>query len=766
MTSLAERSGWPRHSAALLWLVVFCGCFFSLTLPNNPSVNRGVVLQNLPVLLIDTLLPGAPDRTQYVDPAAYQSALEHWQHSGWSKLAQRIPFLLTGGLILVGATALGSTLLRALRVPLEPLSAAWIVFAAGLGRSVVSLLTLATGLAGCLSRPLWIGLLVAFIAIEAVLVFRSWPRSRRADPFDARLVLGLMLAAPFVLCILLGAMLPEVDFDVKEYHFEGPKEWYQQGRITILPHNVYTSFPFCTEMFTLLGMVIYGDWYWGAIAGKVVLADFAAATALGLYAAGARWVSRPAGICAALIHLSTPWIYRISTIAYAEGGLTFYLFASLFALLFVWERRGLLPIGESRGDQHENPGHPALGAHRFVLLTALMAGSAMACKYPGLTSVVVPMFVGIVVAFARGPGGIDGRAIVRAVAVFAVGVAITVGPWLAKNACETGNPVYPLLYSVFGGKDWDAELNAKWKRAHSPDTYSPADIPVKLVDVTLKSDWLSPLLYAFAPLAWLVAARRRFTGLLWLYVAWLFATWWLLTHRIDRFWVPMIPVVSLLAGIGATWSATRLWRASAGTITVIAAAFNLLVMTVGLSGYNAYLLDLTLAQRDTTNAGLRLLNADLPADARVLSVGEAEVFDARRPMIYNTVFDYSIFQEWCAQPEPGVPDGELKLKDAIAIRQAFADAGVTHVYANWQEILRYRRTYGYTDFAAPSRFAELQRMGILSRPLPLPAYREWKSLGEDDQREIERWAPELKTSVGGVPVFVTLQLFEVLREPK
>jgi hypothetical protein len=350
--------------------------------------------------------------------------------------------------------------------------------------------------------------------------------------------------------------------------------------------------------------------------------------------------------------------------------------------------------------------------------------------------------------------------------VFALGVAITVGPWLAKNACETGNPVYPLLYSAFGGRDWDADLNAKWKRAHSPDTYSPADIPVKLVDVTLKSDWLSPLLYAFSPLAWLVASRRRLTGCLWLYVAWLFAAWWLLTHRIDRFWVPMIPVVSLLAGIGATWSATRLWRASAGTIAVVGAAFNLLVMTVGLSGYNAYLLDLSLAQRDTTNAGLRLLNTDLPVAARVLSVGEAEVFDARRPIIYNTVFDYSIFQEWCAQPAPGVPAGELELKDASALRQAFTDAGVTHVYANWQEILRYRRTYGYTDFAAPSRFVALQRMGILSRPLPLPAYREWKSLGEQDQLEIERWAPELKTSVGGVPVFVTLQLFEVVRDSK
>ncbi len=66
----------------------------------------------------------------------------------------------------------------------------------------------------------------------------------------------------------LGSMTPDVDFDVGTYHFEGPKEYFQNGRITFLPHNVYTNFPFLTEMFALLGMVLHGDWYWGAVAGK------------------------------------------------------------------------------------------------------------------------------------------------------------------------------------------------------------------------------------------------------------------------------------------------------------------------------------------------------------------------------------------------------------------------------------------------------------------------------------------------------------------
>ena len=42
----------------------------------------------------------------------------------------------------------------------------------------------------------------------------------------------------------LGAMLPTIDFDAIEYHLQGPKEYFQAGRIAFLPHNVYTSMPF------------------------------------------------------------------------------------------------------------------------------------------------------------------------------------------------------------------------------------------------------------------------------------------------------------------------------------------------------------------------------------------------------------------------------------------------------------------------------------------------------------------------------------------
>lgn len=45
----------------------------------------------------------------------------------------------------------------------------------------------------------------------------------------------------------------------------------------------------------------------------------------------------------------------------------------------------------------------------------------------------------------------DLLAVIRVMAVLAIVTFLLVLPWLVKNYLDTGNPVYPLLYEVFGG---------------------------------------------------------------------------------------------------------------------------------------------------------------------------------------------------------------------------------------------------------------------------------------------------------------------------
>src|SRR5690606_16894712 len=112
--------------------------------------------------------------------------------------------------------------------------------------------------------------------------------------------------------------------------------------------------------------------------------------------------------------------------AYTEGGLTFFLAATTLACL---DRSRI---------------SAAASFNRHTLLCGLLAGSAIACKYPGLVSVTIPLGVAVVLIAARRNGTMDMPAALRTAAAFSLGVAVTFGPWALKNLIETGNPVYPL----------------------------------------------------------------------------------------------------------------------------------------------------------------------------------------------------------------------------------------------------------------------------------------------------------------------------------
>ena len=124
----------------------------------------------------------------------------------------------------------------------------------------------------------------------------------------------------------------------------------------------------------------------------------------------------------------------VSMIAYTEGGLCFFLAATLLAVALAMER---IPTGQSLTSSW--------------LLAGLLAGSGMACKYTGLVQVVIPAAAALAISIALAnraqrekAANAVGVSLVRCLLVFGVGVALTVGPWLLKNAVETGNPIYPL----------------------------------------------------------------------------------------------------------------------------------------------------------------------------------------------------------------------------------------------------------------------------------------------------------------------------------
>ncbi len=836
----------PRVVLAVVWLLLFTAWFHSFGLPNNQPATRGMVWAGLPFDLLDLLDP----------PVVKNSA--PWS---WLFLAQRLPFLLIASLIWAGAWGLGSLLLRGLRLreDFDPIERTF--FAGCLGLAAVSLMMLGFGLLGAMSRLLLGSLLLIPFAVEIRRARRpatgeTSQRTGSCVPTDlpmSRLSwLVLSLIAPFVGCMLLGAMSPQTDFDVVEYHLGGPKEWFQQGHIVRLPHNVYTSFPFLTEMLLLCGMVLRGDWESGALAGQAAVAGFVPLTALGLFATGRRWFGSTAGSLAALVWLTTPWAYRIAIVSYAEGGLACYLFAAFaVGLRLIWRDDTDEAPNDSRSNQSSlcssNPpreqGRLSNNGteHRLLALCGLLAGSAMACKYTGAISVVLPLAVMIAIRslIVREPMSLRAKRVLLELVLFGAAVLLAVGPWLVKNAVETGNPVFPLAYSVFGGEGRDAAMNAQWSKGHSAPPYLSvshwlSDLFVKLTDVAANNDWHSALMFGLAPIAVLASWRRR-VWCVWAFIGWQFFSWFVLTHHIDRFYVPMFPVVALLAGVGAAWLFTaidgwpevesadalrsgtsssqqasmssravkldrhgdgrvppsrrrrdgttvgesaeplragnqrRLWTIVADSLIVCLIGANVLYnvgVMINLSGYNAGRTDLQAARETQLSRWYgaqkwiedELAAGRMPSNMKVLCVGEAALFHARFSYVYNTVFDRSQFEQWFARR---TPSGQFELRPRAEILATLRQHRITHVLINWSEVLRYREpgSYGYTNFAHPDHVSELVQLGLL-QPVTLPASVALQPLKEDRLKQVEEWAPALKTNVEGQPALTAIQLFE------
>jgi hypothetical protein len=739
-SALKATTGRSKLTLVFLMAIVAIGTlefrwlywFLLEPLPNAGNVGGNglcrlhILIRSLP----EVFIAGLKYRESYLGLALAE--LSHFEN-----LPQRVPIVLAAMFIAGSAIATGNLVLRGLRV--RPILGHWerLAVGYGLGTTAIGLATLLVGRLGLLNPWLIrVGLAVP-IAVELFQVWRGReipdePNPAVSDRWSLGSILGFAaVAGPFLLIMALGAMLPTVDFDAIEYHLQGPKEYFQAGRIAFLPHNVYTSMPFSIEMLHLLGMEVVGDWWLGALVGQLLIASFAPASAVLIGLTAQRLGSPRAGWIAVVVYLTTPWIYRLAVLPYVEGPLCYFHAALIWAVV----RSGSLPpcggglgwgVGRraldgrkhwfrtpmlvprdpppqpspARGEGARIEASPAPRGLGF--LVGLLAGGAMATKYPALISAVIP--------FSGWAAWASWRERNWRIAVgYAVGVALVMAPWLAKNVIDTGNPVYPLAYKVFGGSHWDPASDAKWSAAHGPKPVEAGAFVQSVVDVAGRSDWQSPLYAALAPLAFLRPGSRRASGWLAAFSVYLFLTWWLLTHRLDRFWLPILPPLAILAGVGADWVRSKLWVALLSVVLGVSIATNAVYSSTALAGLNEWTGDLIKLKTGVPrmlNPPLARLDAELPAGARPLLVGQAAVFHLNRPIVYNTVFNNEIIETI------------VKGRTPDQVRQELRRLGVTHIYVDWFEVERYRSpgNYGFTPFVTPEVFNGLVLARVLKPP--------------------------------------------------
>ena len=374
----------------------------------------------------------------------------------------------------------------------------------------------------------------------------------------------------------------------------------------------------------------------------------------------------------------------------------------------------------------------------------LIAGGAAALKYPGLIYATVPCLLFIALMVVRLIRQQQSSHAIRLSIMTLLGLSVTCLPWYAKNWWLAGNPVYPLAASLFGGQTLTPEKIAQWQAAHRVPVAMPADagLPQQVIGsarqlsndfarVTLTSSFVQPamIIGLVCAVVWLwqrrqrqstasVKADRSIEGSLWIHLGWsvwILVVWWLATHRIDRFWLPITGLWSVLAAWGL-WQVRQRSLSLAQTMLLSGLCYSVLICSSPVVTDNRYFVSLA-ALRDDVGDENHLprvplvqtwINQNLASpDTRLLLVGEARVFEYRVDVVYSTCFDTNPGEAWLAGADPA---GQ---------RAALTAAGITHVLINWSEIERYRSpgNYGFSQWPQPADVEQLLRDQIL-QPIP------------------------------------------------
>ncbi|HZL91259.1 MAG TPA: glycosyltransferase family 39 protein [Pirellulaceae bacterium] len=610
-----------------------------------------------------------------------------------------------------------------------PFDQSWpqrVVFAAAIGLHWISLLTLLVGLAGLLQTPI-LALIFAAAGVAAPVValwrrkgvgslFR--PKSSMVENVSAEKdsrprglwIAVCMIAAVFAAVVLLGAALPPWDFDVLEYHLQVPKEWYLTGRIDFLPHNIYANMPLDAEMLPLAAMSVLGNWWTGAIVGKTAMGACALLTAIAIYGLVRRLASPLAAAIAAVVWLSHPWAIHVSVSGLNEQVYTLYF---TLAVSSVATRKATWPNW---------------------LLCGFFTGAAIACKYPAVVMAAVPLAAWAVIApRLASPLSAAWRARLAALTVFAAAAMASGGAWYVKNWVQAGNPVYPLLGDRLDGRTRTPEKNAQFDRGHAVPPYTGQRLAESLVRIGWQSEHQSPLLVPLVIFG-LLAIAAPIVGPMtnweqslvigtWSLVIFFLATWWLFTHRLDRFLVPVIPLAAVIAGSGCQFALSRPLKWVLFPLLAIGLLYNLAYVCwpmplseMVMAGDNRWLAPLEELRRDEprddklvsrVNADICWLNANVPAGKAVLCVGEAAVFDLEVQHYYHTCFDDCLLVKWTA----GKTTAERK--------QLLHERQVAYVYVDWNEIARYQSpgNYGFDPRISRALLEELVAQKVLAPPL-------------------------------------------------
>lgn len=573
--------------------------------------------------------------------------------------------LLLGLIIIYSCFSLGrlafSFINPDLRAPEET------VFATAAGMGLLAYIILVIGLLGFLTPVVLWSLVTALILLGAFRfssdreVLGAFTKTL-SGPWTFTGILAWTAGAVCFVMMLAGVLTPETANDSLCYHLQIPKIYLQHHRIFSIPYDVTSEFPLLMEMLYTLGLGLYGVYlakFFHFAAGLLLAAAVGISTfRLTLNKKAASW--------AALLFLTTPVIVNQITTTYVDVALALYSYLALNALFLYSDQPGRY--------------------NRLLILAGLFIGFAMSVKYLALiTAAYIVLFM--VSRFKHQPS-----IWIQNLFLFGIFSVLAGCYWYVHSYIVTGNPVYPYFAKIFGSGDAAIHYN----------DIGVAKAPLNFLAVfwtlTMKPHifegfgvQLGPGYLAFIPAAIFMAWKK--VKRMVLYSLFFLVAWFLLGQSL-RFLVPLLPVLSIMAGVSLALMMNKGW---AGRIFIF--------LFMAVIGFHAALAVYHHRREWKTAAGIETpvqylekmersyapavwVNKNLPAKSKILNADETHMFYFRPAMIRESVYaDKSRYWESAANVDEIA--GRLK-KD-----------GFTHI------LFAYRPQFDYAAKMDPMRVPSL-----------------------------------------------------------
>ena len=564
---------------------------------------------------------------------------------------------------------------------------------------------------------------------------------RRSRGLPILLVLLLTIFATFY---LLAASQPLFEYDALEYHAQGAREIFESGSIVFSNVNAYLNMPLGAEMTYVAGLDLARDLGFqgadtlriGLLIGKTILVSSPLLTAFGLVCFCVRFFkSAESGLWSAIIFLSFPNLFEVVSDGLNEGMLATSLFATCYTMFLTFN------------------GRDSLRTRDFITNAALLgifAGFAASIKYTGIVFVSIPTLIAFAIFLLRfplppisalgnhqesesehteshAPCRLKISLVLVSLATFVVAGTITCGGWYAKNYVATGNPVYPLCYDIFGDKtgEWNNSINERWKNAHSPKGFNLSELAEAGACVFWKDDFGSPL-YIFIPIVGMLVFLKFFHPrtnsesfeqnkrlfIIFVLTSLFGIAWFLLTHRIPRFLLPVAPLAAILFGVGISMILKT--RLTALKLCVFATLFlslfysGILIDILG-QGRLAPLRSLENDQARQPIVALyfnnhpELLSTATSGESerkKLLLVGDAKACAYRVDILYSTCWNDSPLIGMIDKGVNRDADGKITgVANASKIRETLNEAGIAYISVDFSELARFKSegNYGYNN---------------------------------------------------------------------